>query len=401
MSKLTLPSRAFHSAELGRFAHKICTLLGFERVLTMNTGAEAIETAIKLARKWAYVKKGVPEDKAIVYSAAKCFHGRTIASISLSSDEFSREGFGPFTPGLGPKVELPDGTSFDIRFNHAEDLERAFELHGKNVAAFVVEPVQGEAGIIVPSENYLRQVQDLCRRYNVLFICDEIQAGLGRTGKLLAHQHWGVKPDMVTLAKALSGGTYPISAVLSSSEVMVCSIRQHLSVRKSTDILDQDCIKPGQHGSTYGGNPLACAVACTSLDVLIDEDLAARSLNLGEHFRTRLNALKHIDMDPSTSSPGLVTAVRGLGLMNAIDINPDISAKGRGAWHLCLLMASKGVLAKPTHRHTIRLAPPLVITREDLDRAVDVIEECLRELDIVEVIEDLSVHAGSETFVSL
>lgn len=188
----------------------------------MNTGAEAIETAIKLARKWAYVKKGVPHDKAIVYSAAGCFHGRTLASISLSSDEYCREGFGPFVPGLGPTVELPDGKSFEIRFNHAEDLERAFELHGENVAAFVVEPIQGEAGIIVPSENYLRQVQDHCRRHNVLFICDEIQAGLGRTGKLLAHHHWGVKPDIVTLAKALSGGTYPISAILSSSAIMVC-----------------------------------------------------------------------------------------------------------------------------------------------------------------------------------
>jgi len=201
----------------------------------MNTGAEAIETAIKLARKWAYVKKGVPDDKAIVYSAAGCFHGRTLASISLSSDEYCREGFGPFVPGLGPRVELPDGTSYDIRFNHAEDLERAFELHGENVAAFVVEPIQGEAGIIVPTENYLQQVQDLCRKYNVLFICDEIQAGLGRTGKLLAHHHWGVKPDIVTLAKALSGGTYPISAVLSSSEIMVCPYQStHIPVQTFT-----------------------------------------------------------------------------------------------------------------------------------------------------------------------
>lgn len=223
MSKLTLPSRAFHSAELGRFAHKICTLLDFERVLTMNTGAEAIETALKLARAWAYIKKGVPTDKAIVYSAAGCFHGRTLASISLSSDEYCRESFGPFVPGIGPVVELPEGGSYEIRFDHAEDLERALELHGENVAAFIVEPIQGEAGIIVPSDGYLQRVQELCRKHNVLFICDEIQSGLGRTGKLLAHQHWGVKPDIVTLAKALSGGTYPISAVLSSSEIMVRS----------------------------------------------------------------------------------------------------------------------------------------------------------------------------------
>lgn len=359
--KLTLSSRAFFGNGLGRFAEKVTTLLGYEMVLPMNTGAEAVETALKLARKWAYKHKGVPEGKALIFSAVNNFHGRTFGAISMSTDPESRVGFGPYLPGVGPVCPVGgDGKARMIRFGVAEDLERALEEHGERVAAFLVEPMQGEAGIVVPPADYLPRVQAACRKHNVLLICDEIQTGLGRTGKMLAHQHYdGVKADIVTLGKALSGGVYPVSCVLASRDVMLS-------------------IKSGEHGSTYGGNPLACAVACTALDVLVEEDLCNRALSLGKTFRAGLETLKE------ANGGGWVTEIRGVGLFTAIVIDEHRSKRGRGAWELCCLMASKGALAKPTHVNIIRLTPPLVISEAELKRVVDIIRESIEELDELE-----------------
>ncbi|WVN88592.1 ornithine-oxo-acid transaminase [Cryptococcus depauperatus CBS 7841] len=351
-SKLTLSSRAFYSANLGPFAKKITSMFGYDMVLPMNTGAEAVETAIKLARKWGYEKKRIPEGKAKVLSVEGNFHGRTIGIISMSTDPESRTGFGPFLENVGPRWD-----NDLIRYNHPEDLERVLEKHGVEVAAFLVEPIQGEAGIYVPDEGYLAKVADICKKHNVLLICDEIQTGLCRTGKMLCFEWDNIRPDIVILGKALSGGMYPVSCVLADKDVMLC-------------------IKPGEHGSTYGGNPLGCAVAMTALDVLVKEDLANRSLKLGEIFRSELVKL---------NSP-FIKLIRGRGLFNGVVIDEGASKKKRTAWHLCLLMKSKGLLAKPTHVNIIRFAPPLVISEEDIRRAVEIIGESLAELDTIEQI---------------
>ncbi|KAK0200714.1 ornithine-oxo-acid aminotransferase [Desarmillaria ectypa] len=354
--KLTLSSRAFYNSVFGCFAQQITEMFSYDMVLPMNTGAEAVETSLKLARKWAYMKKGVPEGQAVILSVEGNFHGRTLGVISMSTDPDSRTGFGPYLEGVGPTYV--DGSQLKtIRYGVVEDVERALELHGKNVAAFLVEPIQGEAGIVVPDEGYLSRVHALCKKHNVLLICDEIQTGLCRTGKMLDCEYDNVRPDMVLLGKALSGGMYPVSAVLADRDVMLC-------------------IKPGEHGSTYGGNPLGCAVAMTALKVLVEERLAERAMVLGELFRSSVTKL---------NSP-LVQTVRGRGLLNAVVIDESKSRKGRTAWQLCLLLKSRGVLAKPTHVNIIRFAPPLVILEEDLLKAVRIIGECLEDLDKVDVI---------------
>ncbi|WVQ73959.1 ornithine-oxo-acid transaminase [Cryptococcus sp. DSM 104548] len=351
-SKLTLSSRAFYSSNLGPFAKKITSMFGYDMVLPMNTGAEAVETAIKLARKWGYEKKKIPDGKAKVLSVEGNFHGRTIGIISMSTDPESRNGFGPFLDNVGPQWD----TGL-IRYNHPEDLEKVLEKHGEEVAAFLVEPIQGEAGIFVPDDGYLARVAEICKKHNVLLICDEIQTGLCRTGKMLCFEWDNIRPDMVILGKALSGGMYPVSCVLADKDIMLT-------------------IKPGEHGSTYGGNPLGCAVAMTALDVLVKEDLANRSQKLGEIFRSELAKLE---------SP-FIKLIRGRGLFNGVVIDEKASKKGRTAWQLCLLMKSKGLLAKPTHVNIIRFAPPLVISEEDVRKAVKIIGESLAELDTIEKI---------------
>jgi ornithine--oxo-acid transaminase len=358
--KLTLSSRAFYNSNFGSFAEYITRMFGYDMVLPMNTGAEAVETAIKLSRKWAYEKKGVKPGQAVVLSVSGNFHGRTLGVISMSTDPESRGGFGPYLEGVGPTW----GENKTIRFGEANDLEEALDVLGDRVAAFLVEPIQGEAGIVVPPEGYLTEVQRLCKKHNVLLICDEIQTGLCRTGKLLACQYEDIRPDMILLGKALSGGVYPVSAVLADRDVMLC-------------------IKPGEHGSTYGGNPLGCAVAVTALQVLIDEDLSARAMRLGELFRSSIEKL---------NSP-LVSSVRGRGLLNAVVIDETKSKRGRTAWQFCLLLKSMGVLAKPTHVNIVRFAPPLVIEEEDLLKAVKIIGQALNDLD---QIDDIPGEVDSE-----
>ncbi|KAH9922221.1 ornithine-oxo-acid aminotransferase [Fomitopsis serialis] len=333
--KLTLSSRAFYNTIFGQFAQKVTQMFGYDM----------------LSRKWAYNKKGVADGKAIVLSAEGNFHGRTIGVISMSTDPESRSGFGPYLQAVGPTYE-DDGEIRTIRYGKISDLERALELHGSDVAAFLVEPIQGEAGIVVPPAGYLAKVRELCTKHNVLLICDEIQTGLGRTGKMLCHEHDKIRPDIVLLGKALSGGVYPVSAVLADREIMLC-------------------IQPGEHGSTYGGNPLGCAVAMTALDVLVDEDLANRAEVLGEKFRSTIRAIE---------SP-LIKTVRGRGLLNALVIDEEASSKGRTAWQFCLLLKSRGLLAKPTHVNIIRFAPPLVISEDDLLKAVEIIKSSLDDLD--------------------
>jgi ornithine--oxo-acid transaminase len=352
--KLTLSSRAFYNSVFPRFAKQMTETFGYDRVLPMNTGAEAVETALKVARKWAYDTKAVDPGKAIVLSAAGNFHGRTLGVISLSTDPESRNGFGPYLTGVGPAYKDRAGIVRTIRYGHVEDLRQAFDYHGKNVAAILLEPIQGEAGIVVPPEGYLREVRKLCTEKNVLLICDEIQTGLARTGKMLCCEHEGIRPDIVLLGKALSGGVYPVSAVLADRAVM-------------------DCIGPGQHGSTYGGNPLGCAVAMTALNVIQEERLAANAERLGRIFRERMNALKE-------KSP-LIKEVRGKGLLNAVVMDESASSKGHTAWQFCLLLKSRGVLAKPTHVNIIRFAPPLVISEEELETAMGRIEQCLDDFD--------------------
>jgi len=331
-SKLTLTSRAFHSNLLGEYAEYITAYFGYDKVLPMNTGVEGGETAIKLARRWGYVNKGIPDNKAVVLFAKHNFWGRTMAAISSSTDPTSYEKFGPYMPGF----EL-------VEYNDLTDLERA--LQNPHVAAFMVEPIQGEAGVVVPDEGYLAGVRSLCTQYNVLMIADEIQTGLCRTGKMLACDHENVRPDILILGKALSGGVLPVSAVLADDEVMMN-------------------IHPGQHGSTYGGNPLACAVAMEALQVLKDEKMAENATNMGELLRTELAALesKHLHL------------VRGKGLLNAIVIDhPDTEA----AWQLCLRLKENGLLAKPTHGDKIRFAPPLLINRAQVLECVDTIRVSL------------------------
>lgn len=351
-SKLTLSSRAFSNDSFAEFAKYITEYFNYEMVLPMNTGAEAVESALKLARRWGYETKKIPEGQAIVLGAEGNFHGRTFGAISLSTDEEdSRKNFGPFL--VNTTSESP-ATKRKVRYGVVEDIEAAFKSHGDKIAAIILEPIQGEAGIVVPPTDYLTKVQKLCREYNVLFICDEIQTGVGRTGKMLCYEHSpDVKPDVVLLGKAISGGVYPVSCVLSSKEIMLT-------------------LAPGSHGSTYGGNPLASRVAIAALKVVKDEKLVERAQELGELLQKELEALQK-------ESNGAISEVRGRGLLTAIVIDPK-KANGRTAWDLCLIMKDHGVLAKPTHQHIIRLAPPLTISKEDLLKGVQVIKESLAKL---------------------
>ena len=329
--KLTLTSRAFYNSELGPYEKYICNLFGYDKVLPMNTGVEGGETSNKLARKWGYLKKGIPENKARIIFAKGNFWGRTLAAISSSDDPLSYKDFGPFMPGY----DL-------IPYNDLNALEK--ELKDPNVAAFMVEPIQGEAGVVVPDEGYLEGVRNLCNKYNVLYIADEVQTGIGRTGKMLASDYENSKPDILILGKALSGGVFPVSAVLANDEIMMC-------------------IKPGEHGSTFGGNPLACVVAKAALEVIVEEKLSENAYELGIYFREKLNDF----IKTST----LVNLVRGKGLLNAIVIND--SENSETAWKLCLQMKENGLLAKPTHGNIIRFAPPLTITKEQLDNCIGII----------------------------
>jgi ornithine--oxo-acid transaminase len=334
--KLTLTSRAFYNNLLGEYAEYITNLFGYDKVLPMNTGVEGGETAIKLARKWAYKVKGVPENAAIVVFAENNFWGRTLAAVSASTDPTSYAGFGPFMPGF---IKIP--------YNDPSALEHVLNTN-PNVAAFMVEPIQGEAGVIVPDNGYLKKVRDLCTKYNVLWIADEIQTGLGRTGKRLACDHEGVKPDILILGKALSGGMMPVSAVLANDEVMLV-------------------IRPGEHGSTYGGNPLACAVAMEALKVLEEENLADNAYHRGIEFLAGLEKIKD-------RYPEIIQLYRGKGLLNAIVIN---ESERVSAWNLCLKMAENGMLAKPTHGNIIRLAPPLTINEVQILEALDILDKSL------------------------
>jgi len=324
-SIMTLTSRAFYNDSLGVYEKFVTEYFGYDKVLPMNTGAEADETALKLCRKWAYMKKGVPENMAKIIVCDGNFHGRTITIVSMSSDPDSYGGFGPFTPGF---IKIP--------YNDLIALAEA--LKDPNVAGFLVEPIQGEAGVFVPDEGYLAKSYAMCKEKNVLFIADEVQTGIARTGKLLACDHENVRPDVLILGKALSGGVYPVSAVLADDDIMLC-------------------IKPGEHGSTFGGNPIAAQVAMAALQVVTDEKLADRAEYLGNIFREELRAVKS----------DMITLVRGKGLLNAIIIKPK---NGKEAWDVCLKMKENGVLAKPTHGDIIRFAPPLVITEEQLREAI-------------------------------
>ena len=334
VKKLSLTSRAFYNNCLGEFEQHITGLFGYDKVLPMNTGAEGVETALKLARRWAYDKKGIPENRAKIIVCEGNFHGRTISVISASTDPDSYGGFGPFTPGF---IKIP--------YNDTTALESA--LNDEFVAAFLVEPVQGEAGVVVPDEGYLEKSFQLCRKKNVLFIADEIQSGLGRTGKMLCCDHENVHPDILVLGKALSGGLLPISAVLASDEIMLC-------------------IKPGQHGSTYGGNPLASKVAIASLNVLVNERLSENSENLGNILLRELSAIQNERIE----------LVRGKGLFCAMVIKPF---KGKDAWTLCMALKEHGLLAKPTHGNIIRFAPPLIITESQLMECIGIIKKVIGE----------------------
>jgi ornithine--oxo-acid transaminase len=328
--RLTLTSRAFRNDQLPLLAQKLCELIGYEMMLPMNSGTEAVETALKATRRWGYTVKGVPDDQAEVIACTGNFHGRTITIVSFSLEEQYRDGFGPFTPGF--KL---------VPYGDADALERAITPH---TVAFLFEPVQGEGGVVVPPEGYIRRAREICTRHNVLMVADEIQTGLGRTGKLLACEHEGVRPDVVTLGKALSGGVYPVSAVLSSQEVL-------------------GVFGPGDHGSTFGGNPLACAVAREALQVIVDEHLCERATELGDYLLARLRKIE---------SPH-VARYRGKGLLVGVVLKPTAG----GARRFCEALQERGVLAKDTHGTVIRLAPPLVITKEELDWAVEQIAEVL------------------------
>lgn len=333
--KLTLTSRAYYNNLLGEYEEFITGYFGYQKVLPMNTGVEAVETALKLCRKWAYQVKGIAENKAKIIVCNNNFHGRTLGVISFSSDPTATNNYGPFLPGYEP-----------IAFNDLKALDNA--LQDKNVCAFLFEPIQGEAGVIIPDDGYYKGIRQLCDQYNILMVADEIQTGLSRTGRLLACDHEKVRPDILILGKALSGGTLPVSAVLADDEIMLT-------------------IKPGEHGSTYGGNPLACAVAMTALRVLKEEKMAANAEAMGEIFRNEMQKI---------NSPFLRT-VRGRGLMNAIEIE---HSNREAAWELCLILKENGLLAKPTHGDKIRFTPPLVITEEQVKDCVKIIEKSLEAL---------------------
>lgn len=338
--KLTLTSRAFHNDILGPYEKYITELLGYDKVLPMNTGVEGGETALKLCRKWAYMKKKVPTNQAKILFATGNFWGRTLAAISTSQDPSSFKGFGPYMPGF----EM-------VPYNDLEALEKA--VQDPHVAGFMVEPIQGEAGVVVPDDGYLSTAYELCQQNQVLFIADEVQTGLARTGKMLCCDHEGVRPDILILGKALSGGVLPVSAILCDDEIMLC-------------------IQPGEHGSTYGGNPLACAVAQVALEVLLEEDLAANSEAMGSLFREQMSKL--ID-----ARPDLVQTVRGKGLLNAIVIND--SEESSTAWDICMQLKENGLLAKPTHGNIIRFAPPLTITEEQLNACCEIIHQTIQAFE--------------------
>lgn len=337
-NKLTLTSRAFYNSRLGEYEKFVSEYFGFDKVLPMNTGAEAVETAVKICRKWAYEKKGVAENEAQIIVCENNFHGRTTTVISFSNDPDARKNFGPYTPGF-----------IKIAYDDADALEKAI-AENPNVAGFLVEPIQGEAGVYVPGDGFLSRAQEICNKHNVLFIADEVQTGIARTGDLLACDHEGIKPDMLILGKAISGGVYPVSAVLANNEIM-------------------DVIKPGQHGSTFGGNPVAAEVAIAALEVIRDEELAANAKRLGELFRSEL--------DKFIQTTDLVNAVRGRGLLNAILINDTEDSST--AWDICIKLRDNGLLAKPTHGNIIRFAPPLVMTEEQLLDCVEIIKRTISE----------------------
>ena len=334
--KLALTSRAFYNNVLGEWEEYITKYFGYDKVLPMNSGAEADETAVKLCRRWGYDVKGIPADQAKIIVCDNNFHGRTITIVTLSNDPSSYAGFGPFTPGF---VRIP--------YDDIPALEEA--LKDPNVAGFLLEPIQGEAGVYVPHEGYLKKAYDLCKAHNVLFMADEVQTGIARTGKMLACDHEGVRPDVLILGKAISGGLMPVSCVLADDEIMMT-------------------IKPGEHGSTYGGNPIAAKVSMAALQVIKDEKLEENAERLGKIFRERMKAIKS----------DMVELVRGKGLLNAVVITPK---NGKTAWDVCLKLRDNGLLAKPTHEHIIRFAPPLVINEEQLIEAIGIIEKTLKELE--------------------
>ena len=338
-SILTLTSRAFYNNVLCEFEQKVTSLFGFDKVLPMNTGAEAVETAIKIARKWAYEVKGVEKNQAKIIVCNNNFHGRTTSIISFSNDDVAKTNFGPYTPGF-----------VAIEYNNLAALEN--KLQDSSCAGFLVEPIQGEAGVMVPDEGFLSKARELCRKYNVLFIADEVQTGIARTGKMLACDYEDVHPDILILGKAISGGVFPVSAVLANNEVM-------------------NVIKPGQHGSTFGGNPLAAKVAIAALDVVHDEKLAENARILGDIFRERMNAY--------INSSNLVSLIRGKGLLNAIIIND--SPESSTAWDICVALKNNGLLAKPTHGNIIRFAPPLVMTNEQLNDCIEIILKTLKQFE--------------------
>jgi ornithine--oxo-acid transaminase len=334
--KLTLTSRAFYNSVLGEYEEYITKYFGYDKVLPMNTGAEADETALKLCRKWAYLKKGIKQNEAKIIVCEGNFHGRTITIVSMSTDPDARKDYGPFTPGF---ITIP--------YNDLNALAKALE--DPNVAGFLVEPIQGEAGVFVPDEGYLKKAYDMCKAKNVLFIADEVQTGIARTGKLLACDHEGVKPDILILGKALSGGVFPVSVALADDEIMLC-------------------IKPGEHGSTFGGNPIAGKVAIAALEVVREEKLAENSERLGKIFREEFRSIKS----------DMIELVRGKGLLNAVVIRPK---DGKTAWDVCVAMKENGVLAKPTHGDIIRFAPPLVITEQQLREAMNIIKATFKQFE--------------------
>lgn len=333
--ELTLTSRAFYNDKLGIAEKYICETFGYQKALFMNSGAEANETAIKLARKWGYTKKGIPDNEAVIIAVQKNFHGRTTTIISASTDPDSRNGFGPFMPGF----EV-------VAYDDVDALTKV--LANPNVCALWIEPMQGEAGVYIPTDGYLKAAEQLCRKHNVLLMMDEIQTGIARTGKMLASDYEDVRPDLLILGKALSGGTMPVSCVLADDNIMLV-------------------IKPGEHGSTFGGNPLAAAVCIEALQVVKDENLADNAMKLGIIFRERMQVLQ--------KKTALITLVRGKGLLNAIVIND--SPESKTAWNICVDFLKNGLLAKPTHGNIIRLAPPLVITEEQVHECCDIIERCI------------------------
>ena len=336
---LTLTSRAFYNDKLGECEKMMCEYFGYDKAILMNTGVEANETALKFARKWGYLKKGIPEDQAIIVAVSQNFHGRTMGIISASTDETARRHFGPFMPGY----EV-------IPYNDLAALEKA--LQNPNVCTFWVEPIQGEAGVFIPDEGYMKEAARLCKKHNVLLTADEVQTGLGRTGKKLACDYEGVQADMLILGKALSGGMMPVSAVMGTEDVM-------------------GLVKPGEHGSTFGGNPLGCVIAMESIRVLEEEGMIDNSYKMGQYFREKL---AHLPKQYQS-----VSEIRGKGLMNAMVIEPQ---QGHTAWDVCVMMKEKGLLAKPTHENIIRFTPPLIITKEQIDACCQIIEEAVREFEM-------------------